>query len=39
MDDIATLDVRSLRLGQTPALCGAVHAGRDRFRKYLHEGG
>ncbi|MCI6590225.1 MAG: fumarate hydratase C-terminal domain-containing protein [Lentisphaeraceae bacterium] len=39
MDDIATLDVRSLRLGQTLSLCGLVYTGRDRFHKYLHDGG
>ncbi len=39
MDDIATLDVRALRLGQTLSLCGLVHTGRDRFHKYLHDGG
>lgn len=37
--DIATLDVRSLELGQTLLLSGIVHTGRDRFHKYLHDGG
>lgn len=37
--DIATLDVRALRLGQALTLDGIVHTGRDRFHKYLHDGG
>ncbi len=37
--DIATLDVRSLRLGETLALDGLVHTGRDRLHKHLHDGG
>lgn len=37
--DIATLEVRSLTLGQTIYLDGLVHTGRDRFHKYLHDGG
>jgi fumarate hydratase class I len=37
--DIATLDVRKLELGQTLALEGLVVTGRDRFHKYLHDGG
>ena len=37
--DIATLDPRALRPGQTLTLEGLVHTGRDRFHKYLHEGG
>lgn len=37
--DIATLDVRSLKLGETVLLDGLVHTGRDRFHKHLHEGG
>ena len=37
--DIATLDVRALRLGQSLSLDGLVHTGRDRLHKHLHEGG
>lgn len=37
--DIATLDVRTLKLGETIYLDGPVHTGRDRFHKYLHDGG
>lgn len=37
--DIATLDVRSLKLGQSVLLDGLVHTGRDRFHKHLHDGG
>lgn len=37
--DIATLDVRTLKLGETVYLDGLVHTGRDRFHKYLHDGG
>lgn len=37
--DIATLDVRTLTLGQTLTLDGIVHTGRDRLHKYLHDGG
>lgn len=37
--DIATLDVRTLKLGETVLLDGIVHTGRDRFHKYLHDGG
>lgn len=37
--DIATLDVRRLRLGETLLLEGLVHTGRDRLHKHLHEGG
>ncbi len=37
--DIATLDVRSLRVGQALTLDGLVHTGRDRFHKHLHDGG
>ena len=37
--DIATLDARALRLGQSLTLEGLVHTGRDRFHKHLHEGG
>jgi fumarate hydratase class I len=37
--DIATLDVRSLKLGETVLLDGLVHTGRDRFHKHLHDGG
>lgn len=37
--DIATLDVRTLRLGETLRLDGLVHTGRDRLHKYLHDGG
>ncbi len=37
--DIATIDVRSLKLGETITLDGLVHTGRDRFHKYLHDGG
>ena len=37
--DIATLNVRSLKLGETVLLDGIVHTGRDRFHKYLYEGG
>ncbi len=37
--DIATLDVRSLRLGDTILLDGLVHTGRDRLHKHLHDGG
>lgn len=37
--DIATLDVRSLRLGETLLLDGLVHTGRDRLHKHLHDGG
>lgn len=37
--DIATLDVRALKLGQTLTLDGLVHTGRDRLHKYLHEQG
>lgn len=37
--DIATLDVRSLKLGETILLDGIVHTGRDRFHKHLHDGG
>ena len=39
MADIATLDVRTLRLGEVLTLDGLVHTGRDRFHKYLHDGG
>lgn len=37
--DIATLDVRNLKLGETVLLDGIVHTGRDRFHKHLHDGG
>ena len=37
--DIATLDVRTLKLGETVLLDGIVHTGRDRFHKHLHDGG
>ncbi|MBQ9693526.1 MAG: fumarate hydratase C-terminal domain-containing protein [Kiritimatiellae bacterium] len=37
--DLAALDVRSLKLGETLLLDGIVHTGRDRFHKYLHDGG
>ncbi len=37
--DIATIDVRSLKLGETITLDGLVHTGRDRFHKHLHDGG
>jgi fumarate hydratase class I len=37
--DIATLDVRTLKLGETVLLDGLVHTGRDRFHKHLHDGG
>lgn len=37
--DIATLDVRALKLGETLSLDGIVHTGRDRFHKHLHDGG
>ena len=37
--DIATLDVRTLKLGETLLLDGIVHTGRDRFHKHLHDGG
>ncbi len=37
--DIATLDVRSLHVGQSLTLDGIVHTGRDRFHKHLHDGG
>ncbi len=37
--DIATLDVRQLKLGETITLDGLVHTGRDRLHKFLHEGG
>ena len=39
MVEIATVDVRQLRLGETLSLSGLVHTGRDRFHKYLHDGG
>ncbi len=37
--DIATLDVRTLRLGETITLDGMVYTGRDRLHHYLHQGG
>ncbi len=37
--DLATVDVRALRLGETLRLSGLVHTGRDRFHKFLHDGG
>ena len=37
--DIATLDPRALRVGQTLTLDGLIHTGRDRLHKFLHEGG
>ena len=37
--DIATIDVRTLRLGEALRLDGLVHTGRDKFHKYLHDGG
>lgn len=37
--DIATLDVRTLKLGDSLSLDGIVHTGRDRFHKYIVEGG
>ncbi len=37
--DIATVDVRALKLGETLSLDGLVHTGRDRFHKHLHDGG
>lgn len=37
--DLATVDVRALRLGETLRLSGLVHTGRDRFHKFVHDGG
>ncbi len=37
--DIATCDVRALKLGEPLALNGLVYTGRDRLHKYLHDGG
>ncbi|MEG1479837.1 MAG: FumA C-terminus/TtdB family hydratase beta subunit [Kiritimatiellia bacterium] len=37
--DISTIDVRALHLGDAVSLDGIVHTGRDRFHKYIHDGG
>lgn len=37
--DLNDLDVRTLHVGDTVTLSGLIITGRDRFHKYMHDGG